>query len=53
MTIIGEKTAKTLYKKSEDFFVGGYNSVSDKFLERFFQREGESLEETKARLAKK
>ena len=50
------------YKKIEDGFVGGYkkvesgavsafNKVSDKFVEKLFAREGETVEEARKRLS--
>ena len=38
------------YKKIEEGAVEGFNKVSDKFIEKLFAKEGESVEETKARL---
>ena len=38
------------YKKIEDCVVGGFGKVSDKFVEKFFAREGESVEDAKKRL---
>ena len=38
------------YKKIEEGAVEGFNKVSDKFIEKLFSKEGESTEETKARL---
>lgn len=40
------------YKKMEDSVVGGFEKVSDGFVERLFAREGESVEQAKARLAR-
>ena len=40
------------YKKIEDAVVGGFEKVSDGFVERLFAREGESVGQAKARLAK-
>lgn len=39
------------YKKIEDGVVAGYQKVEDRFVQTFLQREGESLEEARARLA--
>lgn len=39
------------YKKIEDTVVGGFNKVADSFVNTFIAREGESVEEAKARLA--
>ncbi len=41
------------YKKIEDGAVSGFQKISDKFVEKFFSREGETVEETKKRLNKK
>ena len=38
------------YKKIEEGAVSGFNRISDKFVDVFFTREGESVEEAKARL---
>lgn len=38
------------YKKIEDGVVEGFNKVSDKFVEKLFAKEGESVEDAKARL---
>ena len=40
------------YKKIEDGVVGGFGKMADKFVEKHLMREGETLEDTKARLAK-
>ena len=64
---INEKIAKTVtegYRKIEDGVVGGYkkieegvvdgfNKLSDKCVDSLFAKEGESLEEAKARLSGK
>lgn len=39
------------YKKIEDTIVGGFNKVMDSFVNTFVAREGESVEDAKARLA--
>ena len=39
-------------KKIEDAVVGGFEQVSDGFVERFFAREGESVGQAKERLAR-
>lgn len=39
------------YKKIEEGAVGGFQKVSDKFVEKLFAKEGETVEEAKARLA--
>lgn len=41
------------YKKIEDGVVGGFSKVIDKCVEVLFAREGESVEEAKARLSGK
>lgn len=39
------------YKKVEESVVGGFGKITDKFVGEFLTREGESVEEAKARLA--
>ncbi len=39
------------YKKIEEGVVDGFNKVTDKFVEKLFAKEGETVEEAKARLA--
>lgn len=39
------------YKKIEEGAVGGFNKIADKFVDNFLTKEGESVEEAKARLA--
>lgn len=39
------------YKKIEEGAVGGFWKVADKFVDNFLTKEGESVEEAKARLA--
>lgn len=39
------------YKKIEDGAVGGFKKITDKFVDNFLTKEGESIEEAKARLA--
>lgn len=39
------------YKKIEEGAVDGFNKISDKFVEVLFANEGETVEETKERLA--
>lgn len=41
------------YKKIENGVVGGFEKVTDKCVEVLFAREGESVEEAKARLSGK
>ncbi len=38
------------YKKIEDGVVGGYRKIEDKFVDQYLTREGETVEEAKARL---
>ena len=38
------------YKKVEDAVVGGYRKIEDKFVDQFLTRDGETVEEAKARL---
>ena len=38
------------YKKIEEGAVEGFNKVSDKFVENFFTKEGETVEEAKERM---
>ena len=40
------------YKKIEDSVVGGFNKIADKFVDSFLAKEGESVEDAKARIAK-
>lgn len=40
------------YKKIEDGVVGGFNKIADKFVDSFLTKEGESVEDAKARIAK-
>ena len=40
------------YKKIEEGAVGGFNKIVDKFVDNFLTKEGESVEEARARLAK-
>lgn len=39
------------YKKIEEGAVGGFNKMADKFVDNFLTKDGESVEEAKARLA--
>lgn len=39
------------YKKIEEGAVSGFNKMADKFVDNFLTKEGESVEEAKARLA--
>lgn len=47
-----EKKAVDGYKRIEDSVTGGFEKVSDGFVERFFAREGESVGQAKERLAR-
>lgn len=39
------------YKKIEEGAVGGFNKIADRFVDNYLTKEGESVEEAKARLA--
>ena len=39
------------YKKVEDTVVGSFNKMTDKFVGKFLTKEGETLEDAKARIA--
>ncbi|MGN0482748.1 MAG: hypothetical protein ACI4HI_04255 [Lachnospiraceae bacterium] len=39
------------YKKIEESAVGGFNKVADKFVDNFLTKEGESVEDARARLS--
>ena len=39
------------YKKIEEGVVDGFNKVTDKFVEKLFAKDGETVEEAKARLS--
>lgn len=48
-----EKIAEAVvggYKKFEDGVVEGFTKMTDKFVDQFLTREGESVEEAKARI---
>lgn len=45
-----EKGVVSGYKKIEDGAVGSFNKISDRFVDNFLTKEGESVEEAKARL---
>ena len=45
-----EKGVVDGYKKIENGVVEGFNKVSDKCIETLFSKDGETVEETKARL---
>lgn len=40
------------YKKIEDGVVGGFTKITDKFVGAFLTKEGETVEDAKARLAR-
>ena len=41
----------TGYKKIEEGVVSGFNKMNDKIIEKVFSKDGESVEDTKARLS--
>ena len=50
---VNEKIAEAVvegYKKIEDGVVDGFHKVSDACIEKLFSKDGETVEETKARL---
>ncbi len=38
------------YKKVENAFTSGYKKVEDKFVDKFLRKDGETVEEAKARI---
>ena len=40
------------YKKVEESVVGGYKKIEDKFVDTFLKKDGETIEESKERIAK-
>ena len=48
-----ENTVVGSYKKVEDTVVGGYQKVEDAFVDRYLTRDGETVEDAKARLQEK
>ena len=51
-----EKMAKTVvgsYKKIETAVVSGYTKIEDAFVDAYLTRDGETVEEAKARMKKK
>lgn len=49
----GDKIAKKVasgYKKVENAFIGGYKKVEDKFVDKFLRKDGETVEDAKARI---
>jgi len=47
-----EKTVVDSYRKVEEKVTGGYTKIEDKFVDHYLTREGETVEEAKARLKK-
>ena len=45
-----EKAVVDGYKKVEDSVVGGYKKIEDKFVDTFLKKDGETIEEAKARV---
>ena len=48
-----EKIAEAVtsgFKKIEDGVVGGYTKIEDKFVDQFLTKDGETVDEAKARL---
>lgn len=41
------------YKKVEDTVLSGYKRIEDKFVDQFLTKDGETVEEAKARLREK
>ena len=48
---IAEKVVGT-FEKIEDSVVGGYTKIEDAFVDRYLTKNGETIEEAKARLQK-
>ena len=46
-----EEGVVTGYKKVEDTVVGGFNRMTDQFVGKFLTKDGETVEEAKARIA--
>ncbi|MGN1003230.1 MAG: hypothetical protein ACI4O5_00220 [Oscillospiraceae bacterium] len=46
-----EDTVVGGYQKIENGVVGGFSKLTDKFVDQFLTREGESVEEAKARMS--
>ena len=46
---LAEKVVGT-YKKIEDTVVGGYTKIEDAFVEHYLAKDGETVDEAKARL---
>lgn len=49
---IAEKVVQT-YQKIENTVVGGYTKIEDIFVDRYLTKDGESIEEAKARLKRR
>ncbi|MFS1664227.1 hypothetical protein [Streptococcus sp. zg-JUN1979] len=47
-----EKNVIKAYQKTEKVALSSFNNISDKMIRTFFTKDGESLAETKQRLAK-
>lgn len=52
MGSIAENLAVGTYKKIESAVVDGFTKISDAFVEKYLMKEGETLEEAKARINK-
>ena len=53
LTEMNEKIEKNVvngFQKIEDGVVGGFQKITDKFVDKFFTKEGETVEEAKARM---
>ena len=48
-----EDTVVSGYQKVEKGAVSGFRKISDRFIQKFFSREGETVEETRKRLSRK
>jgi len=48
-----EDTVVSGYQKVEKGAVSGFRKISDKFIQKFFSRKGETVEETRKRLSRK
>lgn len=47
-----EKAVVSGYKKVENSVVDGYKKIEDKFVDTFLKKDGETIEEAKARVIK-
>lgn len=52
MEKVAENLAVGTYKKIETAVVEGFTKISDAFVEKYLMKEGETLEEAKARIEK-